>query len=52
MKMKAINKVINAYVNVYKYSYKNVYRKKNVYIISYLLIRTIANTKSIMTLVW
>jgi hypothetical protein len=48
--MKAINNVINAYVIVYIYSYINVYRKKNVYIISYLLIRTITNTKSIMTI--
>jgi hypothetical protein len=48
--MKAINKVINAYVNVYKNSYRNVYREKKIYIISYLLIRTIPNTKSFVTI--
>jgi hypothetical protein len=48
--MKAINNVINVYVNVYNYNYKNKYRKNNVYIISYVLIRTITNTKSIVTI--
>jgi hypothetical protein len=48
--MKTINNVINAYVNVYRYNYKNIYRKKNVCVISYLLIRAITNTKLIMTI--
>jgi hypothetical protein len=50
MKMKTINNVINVYVHVYRYSYNNVYRKKNVYVISYLLIQAITNTKSIVTI--
>jgi hypothetical protein len=48
--MKTINNVIKVYVNVYTYSYNNVHRNKNVYGNSYLLIRAITNTKSIMTI--
>jgi hypothetical protein len=46
--MKTINNVIIIYVNVYRYNYKNVYRKKNVYVISYLLLQAITKTKLIM----